>query len=329
MSAGIQTFVSHTVLYEGFSFTFKLFCRLFLFTVLLPFWCTVCHWLRLIMKIIYCVSGFPSICYMTWGVCATINLFTVACSLFCFQEWFGDAGVEKQNTGLWNTKKRNKKTNKKITFSFVSLNVYASVFIERTIVFKTVSERCLCHSSFSSWIFNRHHSCRGSTCTKDHIFPPWELWLLLLCPKLFYLLFFFKGGILNYFHVKFFFTFSGCCQLFILYPKNFPQQPVLFVYLSTFCWFSHRTIRTLSAECVINRYTSHSHVIKPPQLRFFINCISWPNNPLSPNSSKFVVLQLPWNFSDGLVNSAYAHNTVLHMPVAECMVCETAVPRPP
>lgn len=103
-------------------------------------------------------------------------------------------------------KKRNKKTNKKITFSFVSLNVYASVFIERTIVFKTVSERCLCHISFSSWIFNRHHSCRGSTCTKDHIFPPWELWLLLLCPKLFYLLFFFKGGILNYFHVKFFFT---------------------------------------------------------------------------------------------------------------------------
>lgn len=66
-------------------FHFQPFCRLvfsFLFTVLLPFWCTVCHWLRLIMKIIYCVSGFPSLCYMTWGVRARINLFTVACSCF-------------------------------------------------------------------------------------------------------------------------------------------------------------------------------------------------------------------------------------------------------
>lgn len=50
--------------------------------MLLPLWCTVCHWLRLMMKIIYCVSGFPSMCYMTWGVCATINLFTVASSPF-------------------------------------------------------------------------------------------------------------------------------------------------------------------------------------------------------------------------------------------------------
>lgn len=65
-------------------FPFTVFCRLFLFTVLLPCWCTVCHWLCLIMKIIYCISGFPSMCYMTWSV-RTTNKF-VYCSSFwlCF-----------------------------------------------------------------------------------------------------------------------------------------------------------------------------------------------------------------------------------------------------
>lgn len=65
-------------------FPFTVFCRLFLFTVLLPCWCTVCHWLCLIMKIIYCISGFPSLCYMTWSV-RTTNKFVYCSSCWlCF-----------------------------------------------------------------------------------------------------------------------------------------------------------------------------------------------------------------------------------------------------
>lgn len=98
------------------------------------------------MKIIYCISGFPSMCYMTWGVCAKINLFTVACS--CFVSTSGsEIQVESKILGF-------QKMGKKVitTFSFVSLNVYASVFIENSIVFKTVGEICSCHISFNNWI---------------------------------------------------------------------------------------------------------------------------------------------------------------------------------
>lgn len=168
--------------------------------MLLPFWCTICHWLRLIMKIIYCVSGFPSMCYMTWGVRARINLFTVACSCFVstssseIQVWSKIMGFQK--------KERKKKSH----FSFVFLNVYASVYIEKSIVFKRVGVKDVCASVFLGFqpasLF-----CPVCSCTKDCNFSAVS-WLLVFCPKwtklaCFFFLFL-KHATLNYFHVDFF-----------------------------------------------------------------------------------------------------------------------------
>ena len=153
--------------------------------MLLPFWCTVCHWLRLIMKIIYCVSGFPSMCYMTWGVRTRINLFTVACSCFV-----SSSSSEMQVwSNIWAFEK--KKEKKKITtFLFVFLNVYASMYIEKSIVFKRVGVKDVC----ATWVFLTEFQpaslfCPVCSCTKDCIFPPvscdfwycvqnWQNWLV-------------------------------------------------------------------------------------------------------------------------------------------------------
>lgn len=132
-------------------FPFTVFCRLFLFTVLLPCWCTVCHWLCLIMKIIYCISGFPSMCYMTWSV-RTTNKF-VYCSSFwlCFPLERCGSGAPPPGSAS----------------PSVSLNVDTSVFHD----VKTVGENVWAGSSFLCWI---------STCISCRLYPrPTSSWLVI------------------------------------------------------------------------------------------------------------------------------------------------------
>lgn len=122
------------------------------------------------MTIIYCISGFPSMCYMTRGVSATINLFTVACCCF--------VSTQRCRSGAkhWAFQKEKRRKQNIMIFAFVSLNVYANVFI----VFKTVGERCLCHISFFSFLnLNLHRCSVESSLVPKTTSSPCELWCIV------------------------------------------------------------------------------------------------------------------------------------------------------
>lgn len=157
VSAGIQTLHFLDIAVKDFHFIFDiLFVKLsffflfFLFTVLWSYGCTVCHWLRWTMKLIYCVTRFPSLCYMTWGVHARINLFTVACSCFVSISsstmQVSSKKKQKKTTDLKKTKEKKNKTKKKQIF--LVLEMFMQVCIlkkkKKSIVFKQVGVKDVC-----------------------------------------------------------------------------------------------------------------------------------------------------------------------------------------
>lgn len=181
------------------------------------------------MKIIYCVAGFPSLCYMTWGVHARINLFAVACSCFVSMS-SSEMQVWSKNNGLLKKKKRRRrKKGKPLQFFFSLLNVHASLYIEKSIVFKWVGVKDVCATSVFLLNFNLHHcSVRFALIPKTASFPC-ELWLLVLCPKIDKTGFFF----LTYGSLDDPRVYSSCYCFYQKCPNTcLPQQPVVFICLS-------------------------------------------------------------------------------------------------
>lgn len=159
----------------------------------------------------------------------------VYCSmfLFCFHEQFRDAGLE-QNNGL---SKRKKKKSPLILFVFS--NVYASVYIEKIIVFMRVGVKDVCDASVFLIEFQPGSMfCPVCSCTKDCISPPVSCdfqycvqneqnWLVFC---------FFNIIFLNTWHPKLFscgdfsHMYSSCCYCFFKMSQHLPPTTTGGVY---------------------------------------------------------------------------------------------------
>lgn len=182
------------------------------------------------MKIIYCVAGFPSLCYMTWGVHARINLFTVACSCFVSMSSY-EMQVWNKNNGL---SRKKKKKEKPLQFFFSLLNVHASLYIEKSIVFKWVGVKDVCATSvFLTEFQPASLFCPVCSYTKDCIFPLWAVTSRIVSKINKTGFFFLTHGSLNDLHAEFLHVYSSCYYFCQKCPNTcLPQQPVVFICLS-------------------------------------------------------------------------------------------------
>lgn len=92
---------------------------------------------------------------------------SVYCSMFCF------VSTQRCRSGAkhWAFQKEKRRKQNITIFAFVSLNVYANVFI----VFKTVGERCLCHIRFFLSFLNLNlHRCFESSLVPKTTSSPCE-----------------------------------------------------------------------------------------------------------------------------------------------------------
>lgn len=130
--------------------------------------------------------------------------------------------------------------------------------------------------------------------TKDWIFPPCELWLLVLCSKRMKLACF-----------LFYFSYNFAAQIILMwisshavivvtvsfFPQNvshnLPLTTTCDVYFLTFCWLRHKMITRISLACLMYRKSSKLNPMASYIFWFWSSAslsdilINWSDNLLS------------------------------------------------